>query len=185
MSVSSASDIGGPEPLLAAIVQSSDDAILAKTLDGVITWWNDAAERLYGYTAEEAIGRPVSMLIPPERTGELEAIMDRIRAGGRVDHFETVRLARDGTPIDVSLTVSPIHDPSGVIVGASSIARDVRRRLRAERAAAHHRADAAEMRDRLRYVLSSSAAVLYLAEIAPAAAPQLTWISESVRIVLG
>ena len=108
--------------LLASIVDSSDDAILSKTLDGVITSWNKAAERIYGYQAAEIIGRSVSLLIPPDRPDEMAEILDRIRAGERVDHYETTRCRKDGATIEISLTVSPVHDAAGEIVGASSIA---------------------------------------------------------------
>ena len=111
----------GPK-LLAAIVESSDDAILSKTLDGVITSWNKAAERIYGYQAAEIIGRSVSLLIPPDRPDDMTEILDRIRAGERVDHYETTRRRKDGATIAISLTVSPIQDAAGGIVGASSIA---------------------------------------------------------------
>ena len=111
----------GPK-LLAAIVESSDDAILSKTLDGIITSWNKAAERIYGYQAAEIIGRSVSLLIPPDRPDDMTEILDRIRAGERVDHYETTRRRKDGATIAISLTVSPIQDAAGGIVGASSIA---------------------------------------------------------------
>jgi PAS domain S-box-containing protein len=120
------------ERRLAAIVESSDDAIIGKTLAGVVTSWNAAAERLYGYTAEEMIGMPVSVLAPPERPDEVPAILERIRRGERVDHYESVRIARDGRRVAVSLTVSPIRDHHGTIVGASVIARDVTNRKRVE-----------------------------------------------------
>ena len=111
--------------LLASIVDSSDDAILSKTLDGVITSWNKAAERIYGYQAEEIIGRSVSLLIPPDRPDEMAEILDRIRIGEQVDHYETTRRRKDGATIEISLTVSPIRDAAGGIVGASSIARSI------------------------------------------------------------
>lgn len=117
---------------LAAIVASSDDAILAKDLDGVITSWNEGARRLYGYTAAEAVGRSVLMLMPEDRRDEEPAILERIRRGERVDHYETVRRRKDGEIIDISLTVSPIKDLNGRIVGASKIARDITERKRAE-----------------------------------------------------
>jgi PAS domain S-box-containing protein len=120
--------------LLAAIVASSDDAIVSKTLDGVITSWNAGAERIFGYTAEEAVGQPVLMLIPPERRDEEDLILGRIRRGERVEHFETVRLTKDGRLIDVSLTISPVRDDAGRIVGASKVARDVTAQKAAERA---------------------------------------------------
>ena len=117
---------------LASIVESSDDAIIGKDLDGFITSWNSGAERLFGYTAKEAIGRPVTMLIPPERIDEEPGILARIRRGERIDHYDTVRRRKDGSPIDLSLTVSPIKDAGGRIVGASKIARDITERKRAE-----------------------------------------------------
>ncbi len=111
--------------LLSAIVNSSDDAIVGKTVDGVITSWNRAAEQMYGYPAEEIIGQPVTVLCPPERIGEITEILAAIGQGERVVHFETDRLRKDGTTFAVSLTVSPIHDDDGKLIGASSIARDV------------------------------------------------------------
>jgi len=119
---------------LAAIVESSDDAIISKTLDGVITSWNAGAERIYGYTAAEAVGRPVMMLIPPDRCAEEAQILARLNRGERIEHFETVRRTKNGRLIDVSLTVSPVRDPSGRVIGASKIARDVTGAKRAEAA---------------------------------------------------
>jgi len=119
---------------LAAIVQSSDDAIIGKTLDGTITSWNPAAERLYGWTAAEAVGRPISLLVPPNRREELAGTMDRLRRGERVRHHETVRVRRDGSRVDVSLTISPVRDASGQLVGVSKIARDITERKRWEEA---------------------------------------------------
>jgi PAS domain S-box-containing protein len=116
---------------LAEIVDSSDDAIIGKTLDGVIITWNKGAERLYGYVADEVVGRPISILIPPDRPDELPQIMERLRRGERVDHYRTVRLGKDGTRLSVSVTISPVHDSDGRIVGASSIARDVSEQERA------------------------------------------------------
>lgn len=119
-------------PWLAAIVESSDDAIISKTLQGVITSWNPAAERLFGYTAREAIGQPVAMLVPPDRTDEEPRILERIGRGERVDHFETVRLRKDGSPVHVSVTISPVRNAAGQVVGASKIARDIGERKRAD-----------------------------------------------------
>jgi PAS domain S-box-containing protein len=110
---------------LAAIVEHSDDAIMGKTLDGIITSWNPAAERMYGYSGEEIIGKTVDILSPQDRVGEMTAILAKVRAGQHLDRFETVRVRKDGTPITVSLSVSPICDAYGSIIGASSIARDV------------------------------------------------------------
>lgn len=117
---------------LAAIIASSDDAILAKNLDGVITDWNDGATRLFGYTAEEAVGRSVTMLIPVDRHDEEPEILARIRRGERIEHYETVRQHKDGSRIDISLTVSPILNRKGEVIGASKIARDISDRRRAE-----------------------------------------------------
>ena len=116
---------------LAAIVESSDDAIIAKNLDGVIQSCNAAAERLFGYKSDELIGQSVRVLIPPDRQAEEDHILATLRRGERVDHFETVRLAKGGRPIDVSLTVSPVRDPSGAIIGISKTARDISDRKRA------------------------------------------------------
>jgi PAS domain S-box-containing protein len=110
---------------LAAIVDSSDDAIVSKNLDGVITSWNKGAERIFGYTAEEAIGKPITIVIPQDRQDEERMILTRIRRGERIDHFETVRQRKPGSLIMVSLTVSPVKDVEGKIVGASKVARDI------------------------------------------------------------
>ena len=118
---------------LAAIVESSDDAIIGKTLQGTITSWNQAAERIYGYAADEAVGQPISMIIPEEWPDELPSIMARLRRGERIDHYETVRVHKDGARIDVSVSISPIRDEAGDIVGAASIGRDITERMRAER----------------------------------------------------
>jgi PAS domain S-box-containing protein len=117
---------------LAAIVASSDDAIISKDLEGVITSWNKGAERIFGYHAEEVIGRPVSLLIPPDRLDEEPVILERIRRGERIDQYETVRRCKDGSTIDISLSVSPITDATGQIIGASKIARDITERKQAE-----------------------------------------------------
>jgi hypothetical protein len=120
--------------LLAAIVESSDDAIVSKSLDGIVQSWNAAAERLFGHTAQQAIGRHISLIIPPERGAEEDQILQRLRAGERIEHFETVRMRSDGRRIDVSLTISPLRDETGHVVGASKIARDITARKRAEEA---------------------------------------------------
>jgi PAS domain S-box-containing protein len=119
---------------LAAIVESSDDAIISKTLEGVITTWNHGAERIFGYTAGEVIGKPVTLLIPPNQIDEEPTILQKLRRGERIDHYETVRLRKDGTLLDVSLTVSPVKDLNGTIIGASKIARDITQRKRMEAA---------------------------------------------------
>ena len=122
--------------LLAAIVDSSDDAIVSKNLDGVITSWNKSAERLFGYTAQEAIGQHVTLIIPPDRQDEETRILEQLRRGERVDHFETVRMRKDGTTLDVSLTISPMRDVAGRVIGASKVARNITERKQAERSLA-------------------------------------------------
>ncbi|HKF38540.1 MAG TPA: PAS domain S-box protein, partial [Ktedonobacteraceae bacterium] len=113
---------------LAAIAESSDDAIFSKTLDGIVLSWNSGAERLYGYSAHEMIGQSISTLVPHERRQEWEAIMQRLRAGQRIEHFETVRRRKGGSLIDVSITVSPVRDASGKVIATSTIARDITER---------------------------------------------------------
>jgi PAS domain S-box-containing protein len=120
--------------LLAAIVDSSDDAIISKTLDGTITSWNASAERLFGYTPAEAIGQNISLLIPPDRGDEEKVIIEKIRRGERIQHFDTVRVCKSHRLVDISLTISPLRDAGGKIIGASKIARDVTERKRIERA---------------------------------------------------
>lgn len=110
---------------LAAIVSSSDDAIVSSDLNGVLDSWNDGAFRLFGYTAEEAIGQPAAVLIPPDEVNEQSPLLEMIHTGDRVEHFETRRRQKDGSVVDVSLTLSPIHDSRGTIIGASGIARDI------------------------------------------------------------
>jgi PAS domain S-box-containing protein len=119
---------------LAAIVDSSDDAIISKTLEGVIVTWNAAASRIFGYSAAEVIGKSITILIPPDRLDEEPAILQRLRRGERVDHYQTVRMRKDGTFVDISLTISPVRNAAGEIVGASKIARDITQQKRAEEA---------------------------------------------------
>ncbi len=121
---------------LAALVESSDDAIVGKNLSGIVTSWNRAAERMFGYSAHEAIGQSIRMIIPQERRAEEDDVLARIRRGETVQHFETVRRRKDGSEIAVSLTVSPIHDASGAIIGASKIARNISEQKRASQRAA-------------------------------------------------
>lgn len=137
---------GSARALLAAIVDSSDDAIIAKTLQGIITHWNAAAERMYGYTGDEIVGRPVSVLIPADRPDELPRILEQIARGERVEHYETERVRKDGRRIHVSVTVSPIRDETGVIRGASAIARDITERKQAEQERARLRSELDELR---------------------------------------
>jgi PAS domain S-box-containing protein len=119
---------------LAAIVDSSDDAIVSKTLGGIITSWNAGAQCLFGYTPDEAIGQPITLIIPPERHDEEKDIIARLRRGERIDHYETVRVGKNGTPVNISLTISPVRDRSGRIIGASKIARDITARIKTEEA---------------------------------------------------
>ena len=123
---------GDSRERLAALVESSDDAIIGESLDGTITTWNSGAERLFGYSSSAAVGKPIQMLLPLERANEESAILARIKNGERIDHFETTRIRKDGERVDVSVTISPIMDRGGVIVGASKIARDIGERKRAE-----------------------------------------------------
>ena len=117
---------------IASIVESSDDAILSKDLNGIITTWNRGAQRIFGYAAEEVIGKPVTILFPPELQDEEPAILERIRRGERIEHYETVRVRKDGRRVDISLSVSPIKNAGGKIIGASKIARDITERKQSE-----------------------------------------------------
>ena len=119
------------QALLASVVHSSDDAIVSKTLDGTITSWNAGAERLFGYTSEEAIGQSITIIIPPDRREEERGILEKIRNGERVQHMETVRVSKGGERLDISVTISPIRDPADRIIGASKVARDISKRKRA------------------------------------------------------
>jgi PAS domain S-box-containing protein len=119
---------------LAAIVESSDDAIVSKDLNGVITSWNAGAQRIFGYTAEEAVGKPITLIIPPDLQDEEKEILKRLRAGQRIEHFETVRVSKSGEKLDISLTVSPVRNSRGTIIGASKVARDITERKRVEEA---------------------------------------------------
>src|SRR5664279_328847 len=122
---------------LAAIIDSSADAIIGKTLEGVITSWNGGAQRLFGYTSEEIVGKPIALLIPPGRENEEAEILAKLAKGERIEQFDTVRRLKDGRDIDVSLTSSPVHDSMGNLIGASKIVRDITGRRRAEIALAH------------------------------------------------
>jgi PAS domain S-box-containing protein len=146
---------------LAAIVESSGDAIISKDLNGVIMSWNKGAERLFGYTAEEAVGQPVTMLIPADRDHEEPEILARLRRGERVDHFETVRVRKDASPLHVSLTISPIKDAKGRVVGASKIGRDITERKRNEEQIAML---AGEAEHRAKNVLATVLATVHLTQ---------------------
>src|SRR5277367_922143 len=130
------SDLGAHQAtaLLASIVASSDDAIVSKNLDGIITSWNTGAERMFGYATEEAIGQRITLIIPSDRHAEEADILARLRCGERIDHFQTVRRRKDGTLLDVSVTISPVRDSSGCVIGASKVARDITAEKRSEQA---------------------------------------------------
>ncbi len=138
---------------LAAIVESSEDAIISKDLNGIIESWNGGAERLFGYRAEEVIGKPITIIIPTERLQEETEILGRIRRGERIDHFETIRMRKDGSPVEISLTVSPILNAEGTVVGASKIARDV---TELRRASAQQQLLLREMNHRIRNLFALS-----------------------------
>ena len=142
------------QAFLAAIVESSDDAIYGKTLDGVILSWNHGAERMFGYAAGEVLNRSVNILVPPNSPDEVAQILERLKRGERVDHFETARQKKDGEHIDVSLTISPIRDASGRIVGASTVARDITEQKRMREA----------LRQRAQEILDVSTPVLQVWE---------------------
>jgi diguanylate cyclase (GGDEF)-like protein/PAS domain S-box-containing protein len=162
--------------LFSALVESSEDAIITKSLDGVILTWNSGAERLYGYTATEAVGQPVTMLVPDDLVDEVAEVLDRIAAGARLEHYETARMHKSGRRIDVSVSVSPILDADGAVVAASSISRDITGRKHVERMINHLAfhdgltglANRTLMRDRLQNALARSrrtggfVAVIYL-----------------------
>jgi PAS domain S-box-containing protein len=159
---------------LAAIVECSDDAIISKNLDGIILTWNRGAERIFGYTAEEIIGKPVTVLMPPDRVDEEPGILMRLRRGERIDHYETVRQRKDGTLLDISLTVSPLRDRYGRIIGASKIARDITGRKRAE----------AKLRDsqrQLQDLLAAIPAAIYTTD----AQGRITYFNEAAVALAG
>jgi PAS domain S-box-containing protein len=137
LDISDRKDADEARAYLASIIESSDDAIVSKNLDGIVTSWNGGAEMLFGYRADEMIGRPIAVLIPPDRLREETVILGRLRRGERIAHYETVRRCKDGQEIDVSLTISPVRDANGRIVGASKIARDISARKRSQDALRH------------------------------------------------
>jgi PAS domain S-box-containing protein len=150
----------------AAVIESSDDAIITKNLNSIITSWNAGAGRVFGYTAQEAIGRPVTILIPPDQVDEEPKILQRIRRGERIDHYETMRVRKDGSLLDVSLTVSPIKDVNGKVVGASYIARDVTERAKAS---AQIKFLAQEAEHRTKNILATVQATVHLTQAEDAA----------------
>ena len=125
------------DPFLTAIVKSSNDAVIGKDLRGIILSWNPGAERIYGYQAREAIGRPISFLLPPGQANEIPTILKKIKQGREIEHYQTVRRRKNGRLIDISLTISPIKDSKGRIIGASTIARDISRQKRMEEKIIH------------------------------------------------
>ena len=148
-----------------AIVASTDDAIIAKTLDGVISAWNAGAQRMFGYTEHEALGQPITLIIPPALHEEEAEILRRLRAGERIDHYETVRVTRAGERIDVSLTISPLRDPAGKIVGCAKIARDITKAKQAE--AALRRSEQRLRRDVMRAKVLQSISTRLISESTP------------------
>jgi PAS domain S-box-containing protein len=159
--------------LLAAVVESSDDAIITKTLDGVITSWNESAERLLGYSADEVIGRPITILIPKDRLDEENYILERLRSGKLIEHYETVRVGKDGRMRDVALTISPVRDASGAIIGASKILRDISARKEAEQSLRHERR-LLELLNRASIALDSSSDLTELLRTLTDAATQMS-----------
>lgn len=159
---------------LAALVASSHDAVISKDINGIITSWNDSAERLFGYRAEEVVGRSITLLIPPDRQDEEPRILARIRRGERVEHFETVRRRKDGSPIDISLTISPIRDERGSIIGASKVARDISDRVAAQ-------ARLRESERRLQELLAAIPAAIYTTD----AEGRVTYFNEAAVAFAG
>jgi PAS domain S-box-containing protein len=161
--VSGSRAAGDLQARLATIVQDSDDAIISKDLNGHITSWNPAAVRLYGYAPEEAIGRPISMIIPPERLAEETDILARIGRGERIDHFETVRITKDRRKVHVSLTVSPVRDSEGNVIGTSKISRDITQRKQTETELAEAREELQKRSSQLEQTVAERTAELRLA----------------------
>src|SRR5690606_34047237 len=164
---------------LAAIVESSQDAIISKDLTGIIMSWNRSAERLFGYRAEEVIGKPIGTIIPPGREEEGLELLTRLRRGERIEHFETIRLRKDGSLIDVSLAISPIRDASGRIIGASKIARDITERRRAEE---HYRMLMREMNHRIKNLFALAIGIV---AISARSAGSVKELASAVRERLG
>jgi PAS domain S-box-containing protein len=164
---------------LAAIVESSEDAIISKTLEGVITSWNRAAQRIYGYVAEEVVGQPITILVPPERSDEIPKVLETVRRGKKVEHYETVRVTKDEVRRNISLTVSPIKDVHGQVVGASTIARDVTERKEAERRLL-------EAESRYRTLVEQIPAITYVQEPVESDNPKaVTYMSPQYEAMLG
>jgi len=167
---------------LAAIVESSDDAIVSKDLDGIIATWNPGAERLFGYTAGEAIGKPVTMLIPPDHLDEEPEILQRIRRGERVEHYETIRRRKDGSLVDISLTVSPIKDSDGRVIGASKIARGITERRQHQE---QQRLLFREMNHRIRNLFTLAGTIVSLSTRFAATPEELADVVNARLVALG
>ena len=169
--------IDDPEELrnhLAAVVASSDDAIISKTLEGVIVTWNEGAQRIFGYTAEEVIGKSITIILPPDHLDEEPQILARLRRGERIDHYQTIRIRKDGTRVDISLTVSPVRNAKGEIVGASKIARDITLQKRTE--------EALKVSDnRFRIMADSAPVLIWMANTART----FTWFNKTWRDFTG
>lgn len=171
----------GPRIELASIVESSDDAILSKDLNGIIHSWNKGAERIYGYSAEEMIGKHVSMLVPPNHPDDTVEIMQRLRRGERIEHYETTRRAKNGNILSVSLTISPIHDEAGAITGASTIARDISERKRSEEELRRSRQALQESELRFRSLVQNSSDIISILD----ADGTIRYESPSIERILG
>lgn len=179
-------DADNARAYLAAIVHSSEDAIVSKDLNGIITSWNPAAERIYGYTAEEIIGRSKSLVIPPELPDELQTILGKIRAGERIANYETLRIRKDGKRVNLSITVSPIRDINGQIIGASTIARDITEQIRVEEERAQLTLEVVGQRKRLDDLISSVPGVVWETWRQPDRGSQrINFVSEHVETMLG
>jgi PAS domain S-box-containing protein len=171
---------------LAAIVESSQDAVIGKTLDGAITSWNEAAGRMYGYSAAEAVGRHISLIIPEELSGQLEEILSTLRRGESVEHLETARVSKSGARLEVSLTISPVRDASGRVVGASTIARDISAHKRADEERARLSLMVERERRRLRNLVADVPGVVWEAWGEPDADSQrIDFVSDHVEKMLG
>ncbi len=171
----------GPHIELASIVESSDDAILSKDLKGIIHSWNQGAERIYGYSAPEMIGRHVSTLVPPNHPDDTVEIMQRLRQGERIEHYETIRRAKNGTLLNVSLTISPIYDKTGTVTGASTIARDISDRKRSEEELRHSRQALQESELRFRSLVQNSSDIITILE----SDGKIRYESPSIERILG
>jgi len=158
---------------LAAIIESADDAIISKSLEGIITSWNQGAERIFGYAADEVIGKPITIIIPPDHLNEEPAILARLRAGERIEHYETIRMRKDGKRLDISLTVSPIKGPNGQIVGASKVARDITGRKHNEKML-HEQAEALRTLNKMGELISAELDLHKTVQAVTDAATELT-----------